>query len=102
MSVDINALAGPASALLVAVAGGGGLWAYLGGRGKTKNDLVTIATDAAAKVIKGLTDEIDRQDKRIADLELQDERCKKELAALKLSIALKPCASGPCPVEDAA
>ena len=78
---------------LVALAGGGGLWAYLGKRGSTKADLITIAQDAAARVIKGLTDEIERQDRfimrqdaRLAALELQDETCQRELAELKRRI----------------
>lgn len=87
---------------LLGIAGGGGLWAYLGAKGKTKADLVTIAQDAAAKVIERFERIVAQQDARIAELEAQDERCRTELALLKATMATKPCAIGPCPVEDAA
>jgi hypothetical protein len=81
------------SGALVAVVGGGGLWAYLGGKGRNKVDLVTIAQDAAKSVIDSLRDELDRQrhhsagqDKRIEELEAQDERCRAELADLRRRI----------------
>lgn len=74
------------SAALVAVVGGGGLWAYLGGKGRNKVDLVTIAQDAAGQVIHNLTDELGRLRVRIEELELQDERCRAELADLRRMI----------------
>ncbi len=74
------------SAALVAVVGGGGVWAYLGGKGRNKVDLVTIAQDAAGAVIKTLHEELDRLRIRIDELELQDERCRAELADLRRRI----------------
>lgn len=81
------------SSALLAVVGGGGLWAYLGGKGRNRVDLVTIAQDAAKSVIGSLRDELDRQhthsagqDRRIEELEAQDERCRHELAELKRRI----------------
>lgn len=85
-------------AALVALVGGGGLWAYLGAHGKTKADLITIAQDAASKVISELRQEIERlrderdEDRRsfgarIEELESQDERCRTELADLKRRLA---------------
>lgn len=71
------------SGVLVAVVGGGGLWAYLGQKGKTKADLITIAQDAAAKVIETLQEEVGRLRERIVELEAQDERCRSELADIK-------------------
>lgn len=71
------------SGALVAVVGGGGLWAYLGGKGRNKVDLVTIAQDAASSVIHNLTDEIERLKRRANALEAQDERCRAELAELR-------------------
>jgi len=82
MNVDANLV----SAVLVAVVGGGGLWAYLGGQNKNKVDLVTIAQDAAGAVIKGLHDELDRMRSRITELEAQDERCRKALDELRARI----------------
>ena len=89
MTVDPNLV----SAGLVALVGGGGVWAYLGGKNRNKVDLVTIAQDAAGKVIHSLTEEIhrlealiERQDKRIEELEAQDERCRTELAELRRRI----------------
>lgn len=71
------------SGVLVAVVGGGGLWAYLGQKGKTKADLITIAQDAAGRVIQTLQHEIERLNERIEELEAQDERCRAELADIK-------------------
>jgi len=71
------------SGALVAIVGGGGLWAYLGGKNRNKVDLVTIAQDAASKVIHNLTDEIERLKHRANALEDQDERCRAELAELR-------------------
>ena len=74
------------SGAMVAVVGGGGLWAYLGGKGRNKVDLVTIAQDAAEKMFTRLEALIERQDKRIEELEAQDERCRNELADLRRRI----------------
>lgn len=78
------------TAVLMAVVGGGGVWAYLGGKSRNRVDLVTIAQDAAKSVIGSLREELDRQhshsagqDRRIEELEAQDERCRRELAELK-------------------
>lgn len=68
---------------LVTLVGGGGLWAYLGARGKTQADLITIAHDAAGKAIAQWEHIVKRQDERITELEAQDERCREELANLK-------------------
>lgn len=56
----------------VTLAGGAGLWGYLGARGKTKADLVTIAQDAAGTVIQGLSDELARLRARVDDLEREN------------------------------
>lgn len=82
MSVSPELLSGA----LVAVVGGGGLWAYLGGKSRNRVDLVTIAQDAAGKVIHNLTDEIERLKHRANALEAQDERCRAELAELRRMI----------------
>jgi len=82
----VNVSAELLSGLLVAVVGGGGLWAYLGSRGKTKADLITIAQDAAGAVIHSLREEIHRLQDRIVDLEIQDERCRHDLAELRRRI----------------
>jgi len=77
VNVDPSLIAG------VLTAGAGGLWAFLGTRNRNKVDLVTIAQDAAGKVITGLTDEIERMRGRIDELEAQDERCRRDLADLR-------------------
>ena len=82
MTVDPNLV----SAGLVALVGGGGVWAYLGGKNRNKVDLVTIAQDAAGKVIHSLTEEIQRLQHRADALEAQDERCRTELAELRRRI----------------
>lgn len=82
MNVSAELLSG----VLVAIVGGGGLWAYLGSRGKTKADLVTIAQDAAGSVIQSLREEIHRLQDRIGELEIQDERCRRDLADLRRRI----------------
>lgn len=82
MTVDPNLV----SAGLVALVGGGGVWAYLGGKNRNKVDLVTIAQDAAGRVIQSLTDEIERLQHRADALEAQDERCRTELAELRRRI----------------
>ena len=82
MTVDPNLV----SAGLVALVGGGGVWAYLGGKNRNKVDLVTIAQDAAGRVIQSLTDEIERLHHRADALEAQDERCRTELAELRRRI----------------
>ena len=82
----MNVSAELASGVLVALVGGGGLWAWLGQRGKTKADLITIAQDAAAAVITSLREEIDRLTERTVELEAQDERCRTELAEIKRRI----------------
>lgn len=82
MTVDPNLV----SAGLVALVGGGGVWAYLGGKNRNKVDLVTIAQDAAEKVIHSLTEEIHRLQERADALEAQDERCRTELAELRRRI----------------
>jgi len=82
MNVDPNLV----SAGLVALVGGGGVWAYLGGKNRNKVDLVTIAQDAAGKVIHSLTEEIERLQHRADALEAQDERCRTELAELRRRI----------------
>jgi len=82
MTVDPNLV----SAGLVALVGGGGVWAYLGGKNRNKVDLVTIAQDAAGRVIQSLTDEIERLHHRADALEAQDERCRNELADLRRRI----------------
>jgi len=82
MTVDPNLV----SAGLVALVGGGGVWAYLGGKNRNKVDLVTIAQDAAGKVIHSLTEEIERLQHRADALEAQDERCRTELAELRRRI----------------
>jgi hypothetical protein len=82
MTVDPNLV----SAGLVALVGGGGVWAYLGGKNRNKVDLVTIAQDAAGKVIHSLTEEIHRLQERADKLEAQDERCRTELADLRRRI----------------
>jgi hypothetical protein len=82
MTVDPNLV----SAGLVALVGGGGVWAYLGGKNRNKVDLVTIAQDAAGKVIHSLTEEIYRLQHRADALEAQDERCRTELAELRRRI----------------
>ena len=82
MTVDPNLV----SAGLVALVGGGGVWAYLGGKNRNKVDLVTIAQDAAEKMFTRLEALIERQDKRIEELEAQDERCRTELADLRRRI----------------
>jgi cell division protein FtsB len=79
----VNISAELVSGVLVAVVGGGGLWAYLGQKGKTKADLITIAQDAAGRVIQTLQHEIERLNERIEELEAQDERCRAELADIK-------------------
>ena len=71
------------SGVLVAVVGGGGLWAYLGSRGQTKADLITIAQDAATAVIHNLHDEMKRLQERVTDVEAQHQECQHELAALR-------------------
>lgn len=83
----MNVSAELASGVLVALVGGGGLWAWLGQRGKTKADLITIAQDAAGKVIESLREEITRLNERIVELEAQDERCRAELADIKRRLA---------------
>lgn len=82
MNVSADLLSG----ILVAVVGSGGLWAYVGSRGKARTDLVAIAQDAAKTVIQSLTDEIHRLQERIGELEIQDERCRSELADLRRKI----------------
>jgi hypothetical protein len=82
MTVDPNLV----SAGLVALVGGGGVWAYLGGKNRNKVDLVTIAQDAAGEVIHSLTEEIHRLQHRADALEAQDERCRTELAELRRRI----------------
>ena len=83
MNVSADLLSG----ILVAVVGGGGLWAYLGSRGKTKADLVTIAQDAAGEVVQMLREQIRHLQERTDHLEAQDERCRLELAATRDELA---------------
>ena len=79
MNVSTELLSG----VLVALVGGGGLFTWLRGMGRNKVDLVTIAQDAAGKVIERFEKIVEQQDKRIEELEAQDERCRAELAEIK-------------------
>lgn len=73
--------------VLTALVGGGGVWAYFGAWGKNRNDLVTVAQDAAKAVIANLREEIERQDARIVELEAQDARCRADLAETRRELA---------------
>ena len=71
----VTALAGVLVALL---GGGGGLWAFLGSRASGKVDLIKVAQSAAKEMIDDLRTEVDRQGKRISELEAK-EKADKEL-----------------------
>lgn len=89
------------SGTLVALVGGGGLWTYLGAKRSDKTDLIQIAQDAAKEVISNLREEVDRQDRRLAEqdarivaqgariveLEAQDARCRADLAETRRELA---------------
>jgi predicted nucleic acid-binding Zn-ribbon protein len=80
----------PSLAAGIVTAAVGGIWAFVTSRNRNKVDLVTIAQDAASKVIESLNDEIERLQHRATALEAQDERCRRDLADLRERMGAAP------------
>lgn len=68
---------------IVALFGAGGVGSWLAARAKGRVDLVTVAQDAAKEVIASLREEIERQGKRIDELEAEAKATREERHTLR-------------------
>lgn len=68
---------------IVTVLGGGNIWNWLAGRGKTKVDLITLAQSIAAETIKALKDREDALMDRISELEGKMDDMSAHIASLE-------------------